>query len=978
MSIFFRYPFVYIGEFGIKPSLLCLMCFIVLSIVFAARGKAKNRFAYRLELAELWKTPGDRAQLIIMAVIYLACALACWFQPVVGEEGTVVTTVAEHLLHYEAPLALLLLLCMVMAALICGNRHRYLRMVNQAVAVLLLLCVFCTQVNRQVPQNIWNSLCYAALGVVFLWLHFCQIQQVPVEREEDCFAAVREYEKLFPWRQETAKQLAQTIKDVGGKPFSICVSGRWGSGKTSIVNGALAHLNGELGGEYEVIYINALELDTLQSLLNYVFSRIRDCLRDRGAYVGIGSEYRSFLSAAMGSLTPSSVVPLIEDRLFPQVGDYREEKRQLEELLSKSMKEKGGIVIVVDDIERCDEEKAKQFVYFIREIATMNHCVAIFITDYQYLSKFSNTKVQSGSARENAEYRYYEKFFNYRLDLSGVEPGAAMLELERRLELELPLELTQEFGKPSKVFVQYRERFEQSEEKRLLQPVRRKSTTSAAASAPQADPALQKQACRKHFLEEISNLRNLTKFYHVTAGYYAKLREAFPGDLVGQEEQQGKVREYFKKIRLDKLLFLLAYMEVCLPFEAKELKTRGEEYLDVYNRANALNEDRQIIMELGMDVLFEADAFGSGAQYSYRQRETLEFVHTFFNQPQDLPKIMNPYTEEEQEWFACVDAGELEAIKQKWLQTVNAVLRTYYQESVDDGREKLRKLFHFGAEKIKRREWSADMVLAFLAHERELYLAGDLDIMKMLWTELKDIQMVVSGDAAGQINQFSERYVYYRMMPAYKMLAYCVGMEENGLHEGILKSAYENLLGAQRTVEARLAEFVVRVGMPEQRAVKDVFGCLDTMAEEIENVLGAGMLKFSDVQGDLERMRRSTQDLNYFVKLCKKIDGDGGTAMAVRRIECRDPEHMQPVIEEFQAAFSEENALDDGGLRESFVDLFNRIKRDPAVQLDESQLEALHELVSVYLKQTKDRSIFYRKTLMDYERKSRPKQRGLR
>ena len=48
----------------------------------------------------------------------------------------------------------------------------------------------------------------------------------------------------------------------------------------------------------EVLFIRALELDTLTALFTYVFGRIKAMLKERGAYVGAGSECQKLLASA--------------------------------------------------------------------------------------------------------------------------------------------------------------------------------------------------------------------------------------------------------------------------------------------------------------------------------------------------------------------------------------------------------------------------------------------------------------------------------------------------------------------------------------------------------------------------------------------------------------------------------------------------------------------------------------------------------
>ena len=64
--------------------------------------------------------------------------------------------------------------------------------------------------------------------------------------------------------------------------------------------------------------------------------------------------------------------------------DYRNQKIVLNEIFEKAFKEQ-KLVIIVDDLERCIVEKAKQYLQFIKEISTFPRTMVIFLADYQKL-----------------------------------------------------------------------------------------------------------------------------------------------------------------------------------------------------------------------------------------------------------------------------------------------------------------------------------------------------------------------------------------------------------------------------------------------------------------------------------------------------------------------------------------------------------------------------------------------------------------
>ena len=155
---------------------------------------------------------------------------------------------------------------------------------------------------------------------------------------------------------------------------------------TSVINGAISLLQNNDNAPYDVIYINALELDNKKTVLTYLLTKIRENLKARGVYVGINSEYKEFVSSLTGSLTSEAMGTLLQSQLSNDE-DYRAQKKNLEEIFELVYRN-GKLVVIVDDIERCDKNTAREYLFLIKEVATMKNCVSVFVTDYDILLDF--------------------------------------------------------------------------------------------------------------------------------------------------------------------------------------------------------------------------------------------------------------------------------------------------------------------------------------------------------------------------------------------------------------------------------------------------------------------------------------------------------------------------------------------------------------------------------------------------------------
>ena len=183
-------------------------------------------------------------------------------------------------------------------------------------------------------QNIIVIACGGVLIILFLILDIEVIQTIPNKAKKFdliSYAPAQSVDDLFPQHKMQAEDVANIIKYSSCEPFSVCISGEWGVGKTSVIHGVVDMLKKE--GTYDFIYINALELDNKQAMTHYLFSQIKEKLKSRGAYVGIDSEFKDFISSSAGTLTSSSIGDFIHKKFFQENEDYRFQKRKLEKLL---------------------------------------------------------------------------------------------------------------------------------------------------------------------------------------------------------------------------------------------------------------------------------------------------------------------------------------------------------------------------------------------------------------------------------------------------------------------------------------------------------------------------------------------------------------------------------------------------------------------------------------------------------------------
>ena len=140
---------------------------------------------------------------------------------------------------------------------------------------------------------------------------------------KNSYAPITNDANLFKSRKSQQNYLFNLIKenDFSDEGLSICITGKWGSGKTSFVNTTLDRLNAN-NIKFEEIRINALELEETSELIKYYFTRIKEILKNNNIYIGIKSEYKSLMNSLIDSATTEGISDIIMS-CFEEKEDYR-------------------------------------------------------------------------------------------------------------------------------------------------------------------------------------------------------------------------------------------------------------------------------------------------------------------------------------------------------------------------------------------------------------------------------------------------------------------------------------------------------------------------------------------------------------------------------------------------------------------------------------------------------------------------------
>lgn len=628
-------------------------------------SSVKQRYRY------IWKNT------FLFGTAYIMIFLLSYFlkdEKDLGDKANIIVKLANAYLKIELLVVLIMFFAFMYIFLVNKNKKAYFEFLKKPIVILLYLSAFSYAVTHQIELG-YNSnwIPYIGLAVFSILIFSVDIKDKIIENEQkeirNLYKPINSYEGLCKSHKDKANTLKNIIErnsDCGG--ISILVKGDWGIGKTSVVNGAIQKLKED--SKYEELRINALEIDSLESLFNYFFDFIRRCLKERGAYTGIASEYREFVSSALGIVTTESFGNVFTRFFYSENKGYREKKEELEKSIGNVLGN-DKIIIVVDDIERCEKEKVKQFIFFIKEIATMDNCITIFISDENALKECILN--DNNSTMDD----FLDKFFNYTVSVNTTDYEDILEKIEKQEKQEKNIDNSLGFFTLKEVI---RKIIENLDNKLNKYEVDMKSEKEKYKNQVENN-----KKTRNSFISDIRNPRKLTKLYKTYINYI---------NIVNNNvfELNNDQRElYFNKIKASETLFILSYIAVYFPEQFYNIeKNKIDNYLETLNQEK-MSGKSEIILEIADGYWFEKsiDKFYLDYTSNYLYKKTITFLKNIM----DNKGINdNAFTSQEDEWVSCLPKSKHEnihnwkEIEQNWLKVLEVLIlkRSYDMKNMSN------------------------------------------------------------------------------------------------------------------------------------------------------------------------------------------------------------------------------------------------------------------------------------------------------
>lgn len=207
--------------------------------------------------------------------------------------------------------------------------------------------------------------------------------------------------------------------------ISIGLNGKWGTGKSSIINLVKNKLEDELTQkktEHLLIEFSAMLLNENNSITVEFLNQLNSKLQNAGW--GSGNEIKKYIFYLTGKINDltSGVISILW-------GD-RSSKDQQDLIINKIKELNRQIVVIIDDLDRAQKEEIIQILRLIKNIANLPNVVYIVACDKDYLIKSLEGIFESES--------YLEKFFNVEIQVPDNNDKILREEALKLIESEVP------------------------------------------------------------------------------------------------------------------------------------------------------------------------------------------------------------------------------------------------------------------------------------------------------------------------------------------------------------------------------------------------------------------------------------------------------------------------------------------------------------------------------------------------------------
>lgn len=643
---------------------------------------------------------------------------------------------------------------------------------------------------------------------------------------------------LFPERNWQKERLIDIIQNNDGIK-TICISGEWGQGKTSFINIVSKELSDK---SYPIIKINALDFSGLASLYKYYFEQIESIISKSGYYNGFASEFSGFTKKLADVILDYTNVKVSINQTKDYT--YASEKQELQNILTQSLGEK-KLIVIVDDIERCDPDLALKYIRFIKEIATFDKSITLFLSDYKELLKLPDVND-----------KYIQKFIDYRFDLRVSNYSEILQHIKKKIpnlyefldgvNINIENELDD-------VFLHFEKEYTNLKTKRSD----RKTTDNDYKIYTK-----RMEECVDNYVEFgklINNPRTLNKLCENIFDKKSTLKNMFAIN--------NDCLTFFRNIKLEKCIISICMIQTLFPIEYEEIKkmslaryienlkgikTRIEKDIEI---SKTTQIEIKLIIALCDELWFEDSIFTTRS--TYLQMNAVEFCDKLISSPEYINNMINPYTTVEDAYMSYIKNDRWEELNSiAYIDLLSMILKKYAYKNTEEGKLILEKTFsHYMEIEWKKNNHINECFGIFsYAHGIQRWFSPEIHGLKSFYDIIKDNNYKITNveRISDVMVRFSQLYICNSIDAINDVLRYNINKFQ------IEQFNHEKLLGKvwnEQTFDSMLKTYL-DILLNKQYEHQDVLQMISDLIEETISYLEeVGFNEYDDIKAHIIRAK---------------------------------------------------------------------------------------------------------------------------
>lgn len=665
---------IYMTNFYMRNTLMLLYVILLsLSLILMIEQKRKNIIIKKLKHNNVYQ----------FVALYYCTILPVNFICVNEHIDNKLFRTLILLNHYSFIIALSLIVGFLSYICLLKNKYTILNAAKKPFILVLYIFTLLEAIHSQIIFFNWYNNINIFLLVVFSSMIYKTViikehkTETLIQKDVNLdFEPIKLNSELY---KERIWQKNRLIKIIEKNMYikTICVSAEWGQGKTSFINIVESELRSK---KYPIIRINALDFRSLATLFNYYFEQLEIIIREYGYYKGLASEFSNFTKTLANIILDYNKINFSINKTNDY--SYIVEKQNLQGILNEALGDK-RLIVIVDDVERCDSELSLQYIKFIKEIAAFDKCVILFLSDYEELLKLPNVSE-----------KYIQKFINYRFDLNIINfreilnyvctcnPGI------NEFIGNINLDITNEIDK-----ILYRQI---SEIEKLKSE--RKELDNNKDKYKIISNDINEKILKFYTLEH--SLSNPRTIYRLCESII-EMKNTI-NDYLEYEKLENDFMFFFNNIKITQSIVAICLIQTLYPIEYEKIKKSSlnnyieniseelEQLVKNSNYEKKFTLEEKIIIDICNELWFKIPLFLSR---SYNQCNSVVFIDKLIFQPSTLNESVKPFISEIDENISFIKNKRWDDIDRTYIDLVNLILSKYKFANFSEGAILLKDVF---------------------------------------------------------------------------------------------------------------------------------------------------------------------------------------------------------------------------------------------------------------------------------------------